>query len=361
MANVFTLAADRFLGRGEASVAIPPMDGALKPNSAVDKADHLLTIARPDNLLRAGNSVLFSSGRQLLAVGEDWSKPEPVVECEAEILATASGPDGSIAIFDEARGLSLLDTKRSTVRRDIARLPFASVTAATFRDADTLLVCVGSAKNSVADWQRDLLDSEAAGSVWSVDIRKSEAKPIAEGLSYPAGCIVLADGRSALVSESWKNRLVLLDLEQKKALTPVLTALPGYPGRLSPRSEGGSLLSLFAPRNQLVEFVRRESSYRRAMMAEVPKEFWIAPALSSGASFNEPMQGGALIQMGILKPWAPTRSYGLLVALDDHHSPVASFHSRTGGRRHGLTSTVESGANLIVASKGGDEIISIAL
>jgi len=68
MANVFTLAADRFLGRGEASVAIPPMDGALKPNSAVDKADHLLAIARPDNLLRADNSVLFSSGRQLLAV-----------------------------------------------------------------------------------------------------------------------------------------------------------------------------------------------------------------------------------------------------------------------------------------------------
>jgi hypothetical protein len=353
MANVFTLAADRFLGRGEASVAIPPMDGALKPNSAVDKAEHLLAIARPDNLLRAGNSVLFSSGRKLLAVSGNWSKPEPVVECEAEILATASGPDGSIAVFDEVRGLSLLDISK--------RSPFASVTAATFRDADTLLVCVGSTRNSVAEWQRDLLDSEVAGSVWSVDLRTSEAKPIAQNLSYPAGCIVLADGKSALVSESWKNRLVLIDLDQKKAPVPVLTALPGYPGRLSPRAQGGAWLSLFAPRNQLVEFVRRERTYRQAMMAEVPKEFWVAPALSSGASFSEPMQGGALIQMGILKPWAPTRSYGLVVALDDHHSPVASFHSRTGGSRHGLTSTVEYGSGLVVASKGGDEIISIAL
>ena len=159
MPNVFTLAADRFLGRGEASVAIPPMDGALKPNSAVDKADHLLAIARPDNLLRADNSVLFSSGRQLLAVSGNWSKPEPVVECEAEILATAAAPDGSIAIFDAVRGLSLLDmSKRSMVRRNIARLPFASVTAATFRDADTLLVCVGSTRNPVTEWQRDLLE-----------------------------------------------------------------------------------------------------------------------------------------------------------------------------------------------------------
>jgi hypothetical protein len=291
--------------------------------------------------------VLFSSGRRLLAVSGNWSKPEPVVECEAEILATASGPDASIAIFDEVRGLSLLDiSKRSMVRRNIARLPFASVTAATFRDADTLLVCVGSTRNSVAEWQRDLLESETAGSVWSVDLRNSEAKPIAQGLSYPAGCIVLADGKNALVSESWKNRLVLIDLDRKKAPAPVLTALPGYPGRLSPRAQGGTWLSLFAPRNQLVEFVRRERTYRRAMMAEVPKEFWVAPALSSGASF---------------KPWAPTRSYGLVVALDDHHSPVASFHSRTGGTRHGLTSTVEYGSGLVVASKGGDEIISIAL
>jgi hypothetical protein len=65
--------------------------------------------------------------------------------------------------------------------------------------------------------------------------------------------------------------------------------------------------------------------------------------------------------MGILKPWAPTRSYGLIVALNDDHTPVESFHSRTGGKRHGLTSVAELGARLIVASKGGDEILAIEL
>src|ERR1700749_1690915 len=86
MPNFLTQAADRFLGRGEASVAIPPMDGALKPNGVVDKAAPLLTVTRPDNLLRVGDSVLFSSGRKLLLVSGDWSRPAPVVECEAEIL-----------------------------------------------------------------------------------------------------------------------------------------------------------------------------------------------------------------------------------------------------------------------------------
>lgn len=362
MGNVFARSFDRFLGRGDASIAVPPMDGALKPNDAIDAAKHLLRQDRPDNLIAGSTGILFSSGRALLRADESWSGTTTIAECEGEILATASGPDGTIAIFDQVLGLSLVNAGTGMKAHvDLPRLPRASVTAAAFRDPERLIVCVGSTKNTAADWQRDLLESEAAGSMWSIDLRNAEARPIVENLCYPAGCLLLADGRSALIAESWMNRLLLLDLDGAKKPIPVLTALPGYPSRLTPRAMGGAWLCLFAPRNQLVEFVRREPVYRRAMMAEVPKEFWIAPALASGMSFSEPMQGGALKQMGILKPWAPTRSYGLVVALDEHHTPVESFHSRTGGRRHGLTSVVEHRSSLIVASKGGDEILAIAI
>ena len=54
------------------------------------------------------------------------------------------------------------------------------------------------------------------------------------------------------------------------------------------------------------------------------------------------MQGGGLKQLGILKPWAPTRSYGLVVRRDAEGEPRASFHSRADGRRHGITSCVEA-------------------
>ena len=201
------------------------------------------------------------------------------------------------------------------------------------------MVCVGSTKKSVAEWQRDLLEfgSGGIGVVGrSSNVRGEADRRKACPIRRAASCWRTEKarwfpraGKIVWCCSIWTG---------KSLQSPVLTALPGYPGRLSPRAQGGAWLSLFAPRNQLVEFVRRERTYRRAMMAEVPKEFWVAPALSSGASFSEPMQGGALIQMGILKPWAPTRSYGLVVALDDHHTPVASFHSRTGGTRHGLTS-----------------------
>ena len=63
--------------------------------------------------------------------------------------------------------------------------------------------------------------------------------------------------------------------------------------------------------------------------------FWMAPALASLGKFEEPLQGSGLKQMGILKPWAATRSYGLVVRCDDDMQPMFSYHSRADGTIHG--------------------------
>ena len=97
------------------------------------------------------------------------------------------------------------------------------------------------------------------------------------------------------------------------------------------------------------------------MLREVERAHWIAPALSSGAGFLEPLQCGGVKTMGIHKPWSPTRSYGLLVRLDRNLRPVASFHSRANGRRHGITSAVEHDGRVLVTSKGGNAILQLAV
>ena len=68
----------------------------------------------------------------------------------------------------------------------------------------------------------------------------------------------------------------------------------------------------------------------------------------------QPLQGGAQIHLGMLKPWAPTRSYGLVVQLDRRFQPVRSFHSRADGRRHGITSCVEAGGRVLATSHSAD-------
>src|SRR5262249_51654376 len=140
---------------------------------------------------------------------------------------------------------------------------------------------------------------------------------------------------------------------------PVLSKLPGYPARLAPAADGGAWLALFAPRNRLIEFILEEDAYRAEMLREVPPEHWIAPTLSSGANFLEPLQCGGVKTMGIHKPWSPSRSYGLIVRLDSALRPVASFHSRANGRRHGITSVLDLDGRVLAASKGGGVILDL--
>jgi long-subunit fatty acid transport protein len=96
------------------------------------------------------------------------------------------------------------------------------------------------------------------------------------------------------------------------------------------------------------------------MVATIDPAYWIAPSLSSGASFLEPIQGGARKKLNMLKPWSPSWSYGLVVRCDANMRAVASFHSRADGSIHGVTSLAETGGALFVGSKGSGAIVRLA-
>ena len=343
---------DRFLGRGGAAVTIPPLDGALKPNNALEEAPPGHAVAEPDNFVEFGGAPLYSSGPRLMR-GDAVLKVLP-----GSITAAAASPDGAALMLACADGaLHLLDADLKP--RPHALRPLACVSAMRFVDAQTLLVCVGSAHHGVDEWQRDLLTHGRSGALWRLSLASGEATRIAAALAFPYGVAATPDG-GYIVAESWAKRLIRLDA-RGRVLGQALEDLPGFPARLSPSARGGHWLCVFAPRSQLIEFVLREPAYRDAMMAEVDPSLWVAPALKSNVSFFEPMQGGALKQMGVLKPWAPTRSYGLVVELDSRFQPLRSFHSRAGGRRHGVTSALERDGRLWLTSKGGDEVVSLDL
>ena len=114
---------------------------------------------------------------------------------------------------------------------------------------------------------------------------------------------------------------------------------------------GGYWLSVFAPRSQLVEFVLREPRFRQRMMHEIDPQFWVAPSLHYAKDYREPLQAGAIKQLGELKPWAPSRSYGLIVGLDADFAPievstVARTENDTASR-----AVVEVGARLFVPAR----------
>jgi hypothetical protein len=141
----------------------------------------------------------------------------------------------------------------------------------------------------------------------------------------------------------------------------VLGHLPVYPSRLTKASGGGYWLTAFTARTQLVEFVLREPGYRRRMMAEIDPAYWVSPRLRSGISFKEPMQGAHIKTMGVIKPWAPPRSYGLVIRLDADGQPLYSLHSRVDGINHGVVAATEMGDDLVLIAKGPGRVLRLPL
>lgn len=340
------------------SVTVPPMDGALKPNSLMQDAEVLLSVIAPDNIARDGESLLFSCGEALMTLDEGTTEPRELNRFDAQITAIAADGKGGYVV-----GLSNGRVEYGGLLQDLPPIDaqhIGSPTALEFDGSGSLCICNGSQENDPAHWTRDLLDQNASGSVWRFNTMTGQGTCLADGLAWPNGITVLDHIGTLLVSESWKHRLVVISPKYSDKPVVVLDDLPGYPGRIA-ADTNGYWLTVFAPRGQLIEFVLREDGYRNRMIETVAPEYWVAPSLNSGRSFLEPLQLGAIRTMGTLKPWAPTRSYGLLVHLDDQFQPTNSAHSRSDGTMHGITSCLHWEDKVIVTSKGGDAILSLKL
>lgn len=341
---------DHFLGRGEAAVTVPVLDGPLKPNQKLEQATRLIEVEGIDNLVSLADGIAYTSGATLHRIGGATR------EFDAAVTCLASNGGETLAVGLEDGGVLLAGGPHDGKR--IGRNEVPCPTAGLFLDASTLILANGSAERGPREWRRDLMSLGRSGSVWRFDLASGNASRLANGLAWPSGVAVAPQG-GLYVSESWRHRIVRIDPSPGTAPTPVLSGLPAYPWRIVPSASGGFWLTFYSVRNQLVDFILREHAYRNRMLEEVPEPFWMAPALASNLSFEEPLQGSRLKQMGQMKPWAATLSYGLIARCDEAMQPLFSFHSRADGTIHGIASVVEDRADLLVAAKGPGVLVRL--
>lgn len=358
MKAMFRRLTDQTLGRGDSAITVPVMDGPLRPNRVFDEAPVIFCAPAVDNLTKADEGFYCTSGPSLYKIsGSGNSVQAEVLERFASDLSClAADGKGGLAIGLDGSGVLIRGGAHHGLH--VAN-ELQCPTACLFLDPDTLLVTNGSAENTSRRWKHDLMGVGRSGSVWRFDLSTQKRTCLLTDLGFPYGLAQFSRS-TILISEAWRHRVILLDLARPLFSEVMLGDLPGYPSRIAAAEEGGYWLSIFAARTQLVEFVLRERRYRERMIREIDPEFWVAPALSSGLSFLEPLQGGGVKQMGILKPWAPPRSYGLVVKCDASFLMQYSFHSRSDGSRHGITSVCESGGELLVSARGAGSIMRIS-
>lgn len=346
---------NRVLGRGEATITVPSFDGALKPNQALGSAEALLECEAPEDVAVDGNSLLIADGPRLLRLA--GSSAMTVRTFERPISALAARPGGGLAVALGGTEVRIYDDVSVENPGRVFRGELHSVNALASAPDGSLIATDGSMVRGVDDWARDLMELGQTGRVFRLDPKTGAVTRLAGGLGYAFGAV--ASGDNVLVSESWRHRLVSISPNGTSKI--VLAHLPVYPSRLAPAAGGGYWLTAFTARTQLVEFVLREPAYRRRMLAEIEPEYWVVPRLRSGNSFKEPLQGAHIKTMGVMKPWAPPRSYGLVIRLGADGAPRYSLHSRADGVNHGIVSAVEFGEHLIMVAKGPRRILRLPL
>jgi sugar lactone lactonase YvrE len=345
----------------EADQALPVMDGPWTPNRRLDQAWPLgPDIDGCDDIAQAQDGRLFiSAGRQILELsGADLAQRRVHAEFQQEVgPLLAAG--GALYAGLAGAGVVRLDAQgRETARLQAADgRPLHCATAIAALPDGRLAITEGSSQNPPQRWCHDLMERRALGRLLAADADLSQAATVLDHLAWPAGLLVQADRGQLWFSESWRHRLLALPLAAGAAPQPLVRNMPGYPGRLAPDRSGGAWLALFAVRTQLVELVLRERKFRQEMLADIDPHFWIAPSLHATGHYLEPLQGGALKKLGMMKPWAPPRSYGLIVHLAADGESTGSLHSRAGGLHHGITAVCVRDGRLLAVSKGGSRLL----
>jgi hypothetical protein len=351
-------AKERLFNRSAGDTSVPVFDGAFKPNNLLDTAEILFEHPElADMVIDSRGELFVACGNKVLraTIGQDKGIGESIAELSNQINVLCSFKDGLVAATEDG----IFFVTGQYAGREVSSLQgrvVQCVTGMCEGPNGTLLITLGSSRTKHDHWATDLLNGGKTGCLIAYDPVSESVRIDAEGLAYPCG--VISDGSRAMISESWAHRVLVW---RDGVSQTGLSELPGYPSRMSIASDGGYWLTIFAPRSQLLEFVLRERDFRNEMMRTVDPKYWIAPALSSGKDFLEPLQQGGVRQMGVLKPWAPARSYGLVVKLSSDLVPIYSLHSRVGGSNHGVVAAIELDNSLLVLSKGSRRVLRVPI
>jgi hypothetical protein len=336
--------------------SLPPLEAGLRPNSRLEEAQPLT----PPGELEVDDVLAVSPDRFWLTAGtwlHSWEKGEvrPVADLGGPAGAVVRQGDVTAVVAVEGRGLVSVTpdgTTRDLCGDDAVR---RCVTDVAVRADGSLVITVGSTEAAGDGWARELVKGRATGRL--VTVEAGRATVAADGLAWPAGVAVEDDG-SLLVSVGQRHCIERRAAGALNRGRPVLDKRAFYPGRIR-RGTAGWWVAVPYLRNRATELVLSEPGMADDMVRTVDEEQWLVPSLRRENIYLDPLQMGQLRVLGVLKPWAPPRSYGLVFLFDSEGRVVESHHSRADGNRHGITGVSEVDGRVVVAGKGCRSLLEL--
>lgn len=345
------------LNRNKDQHSIPVMDGNMSPNDALDRCYEISGFdAQPDDMAFDADGVLHVSVGNRVLRRNLSAKWEEVTTLPGAVGGLAFLFDGRLLACVAGQGLALVSADETTWLRAAGGQSLGCLTSIAVAQDGTVYLTQGSCQTEPTDWVIDLMQQNTSGLLIRYDPESDTADLLARNLAYPAGVTVTPDDQHIVYSESWAHTLTMCD-RNGKAPQKLVRNFPGYPSRLIADRQGGYWVCLFSARTHLVELVLSDTDFRTSMMAEIDPAHWIAPSLRATGSYKEPLQGGGIKKLGVVKAWAPPRSYGLVVRINSEGDIMESLHSRVGGTCHGVTSVQSRLDGIYVLSKGHQRLV----
>ncbi len=183
---------DRLLGRGEAAITVPPMDGPLKPNHIIDNAE---VVAELDD----GNEC-FRRRTLCIAKGPNLSRLQPggekeVVSAFPEALsgpARAARP-GHLGRDRRKGSRGRRQIESASSRRSVGGKPLGCVTALSACRDGGMLATDLSVDTGPNEYARDLLSHGKSGRILRLTPDGSGDRELVAGLRYPFGAYEVAN------------------------------------------------------------------------------------------------------------------------------------------------------------------------
>lgn len=337
--------------------SLPPMEAGLRPNSDLDRADVLLqdeALEPEDVLVGADGRIRFSSGHRIHLIDAAG---------DVGVVAELAGPVGALersgaAILALVGGVGVVevgpDGSQRTVCEDAAVQ--ACATDLTVLPDGSLLVTVGSTRHAAGEWIDALVARDRSGQL--VHVVDGRATVVVSDLGWPAG-VAAGEDDDVLLAMAFDHtiqRRRLRDLT--RAGDELRSNLPVYPGRIR-RGASGWWVAAPLARNRMSEMVLDEPDLLADLTTTLDRQDWPMPRLRSSTPYTDVLQMGQLRMLGVLKPWAPPRSYGLVFEIDEAGRVLRSHHSRVDGDHHGVTGTDEHDGRLVLAGKGCRAVLSV--
>lgn len=130
----------------------------------------------------------------------------------------------------------------------------------------------------------DMMENRPSGALYVWDPSTHQTRLVRSRLHYPNGIELAADGRSVLVAETFRYRIVRIWIDGPDAGSKdiFIDNLPGLPDGLATDSQGRLLVTMPSPRVPLLGFLHRHPRITQLLM-KVPE--WLRPGASSPRAF----------------------------------------------------------------------------